>query len=48
MAKLCWKEFTNSGLLVIRKRTFKTEQAMNSFIKALFQNDNFYGIVAFG
>lgn len=46
MFEIAWKEFTKSGRLTVKRKTFKTETAMERFIHKLFEKDGFYGIIA--
>lgn len=46
MFEIAWKEFTNSGRLTVKRKTFQTEKAMERFITKLFSKDSFCEIIA--
>ena len=46
MKEICWKEFSKTGRLVIKRKEFKSESAAQMFLAKLYQKDNFYSIVA--
>ena len=43
---LRWQEFDRNDRVVMKEKAFKTEEAMQKFIKKLEQKDNFYGTYA--
>lgn len=43
---VAWQEFTKSGRLVTRSKSFSSERAMSRFIEKLFVKDGFYQIIA--
>ena len=46
MYEIAWKEVSKTERIVIKRKTFKTEVAMNKFIGKLFDKDNFLEIFA--
>ena len=46
MKEVAWQEFNKSGRLVTKRKTFKTDAALERFIQKLFEKDNFYGVLA--
>ena len=44
MAEIVWQEIKKSGEIVEKRRTFKTEKALEKFIDKLVDKDNFYNI----
>ena len=46
MYEVCWQEIKATGLIVTKRKAFKTEKALNKFIEKLFDNDRFYRILA--
>lgn len=48
MLELLWQEFNSKDQLVSKRKSFKTQQAMEKFIAKLEEKDNFYGILAIG
>ena len=46
MKELVWQEFNKSDRIVTKRKSFKTEEAMQKFIEKLTEKDNFYTILA--
>lgn len=46
MREIAWQEFNKNDRMVTKRKTFKTEAAMQSFIEKLTEKDNFYQILA--
>ena len=46
MFEVAWQEFNKSGRLVVKRKCFKDERAMERFVQKLFQKDSFYQILA--
>lgn len=46
MKEIMWQEFNKSDRLVTKRKTFKTEKAMQKFIERLVEKENFYTILA--
>ena len=47
MNELAWQEYNKSGRIVTKRKTFKTDAAMERFIEKLVDKDNFYQILAY-
>lgn len=47
MFEIAWKEFTKSGRIVIKSKSFDNEVKMNIFIERLFGKENFYEMIAY-
>ncbi|HNR58259.1 MAG TPA: hypothetical protein PKJ51_07365 [Methanothrix sp.] len=41
-----WQEWNRKDQLVTKERIFKTEKALDKFVKGLEEKDNFHGFVA--
>ena len=46
MKELMWQEFNKSDRLVTKRKTFKTDEAMQKFIEKLIEKENFYTMLA--
>ena len=46
MKELMWQEFNKSDRLVTKRKTFKTDEAMQKFIEKLIEKENFYIMLA--
>lgn len=46
MKEIVWQEFNKSDRLVTKRKSFKTEEAMQKFVEKLTEKDNFYTILA--
>lgn len=46
MREIAWQEFSKSGRLVTKRKSFKTPEAAERFVERLFGKDNFYTILA--
>lgn len=46
MKELMWQEFNKSDRLITKRKTFKTDEAMQKFIEKLIEKENFYAILA--
>ena len=46
MKEIMWQEFNKSDRLVTKRKTFKTEKAMQEFIEKLIEKGNFYTMLA--
>lgn len=46
MFEIAWKEIDRTDRLVVKRKAFKSEAAMNRFIEKLFDKDNFLGLIA--
>lgn len=46
MKELMWQEFNKSDRLVTKRKTFKTDEAMQKFIEKVVEKENFYTILA--
>lgn len=46
MKEIMWQEFNKSDRLVTKRKTFKTEKAMQEFIEKLIEKENFYTMLA--
>lgn len=44
--ELMWQEFNKSDRLVTKRKTFKTDEAMQKFIEKVVEKENFYTILA--
>lgn len=47
MYEVAWQEFSKSGAIQSKRRSFKTEAAMEAFIQKLFEKDNFFQLLGF-
>lgn len=46
MKELMWQEFNKSDRLITKRKTFKTDEAMQKFIEKLIKKENFYTMLA--
>lgn len=46
MKELMWQEFNKSDRLITKRKTFKTDEAMQKFIEKLIEKENFYTMLA--
>lgn len=46
MREITWQEFNKSDRLVTKRKSFKTDEALEKFIEKLTEKDNFYTILA--
>lgn len=46
MKEIVWQEFNKSDRIVTKRKSFKTEDAMQKFIEKLAEKDNFHTILA--
>lgn len=46
MREIAWQEFNKSDKLVTKRKSFKTDQALEKFIEKLMEKDNFYTVLA--
>lgn len=46
MKEIVWQEFSKSDRIVTKRKSFKTEEAMQKFIEKVIEKDNFYTILA--
>ena len=46
MTEIVWQEIKKNGEIAEKRRTFKTEKALEKFIDKLVDKDNFYNIFA--
>ena len=46
MKELVWQEFNKSDRIVTKRKSFKTEEAMQKFVEKPTEKDNFYTILA--
>lgn len=46
MNEIIWQEFNKSGRLVVKRKRFANERAMERYIKKLFVKDSFYQLLA--
>ena len=46
MREIAWQEFTKTGSLTTKRKSFKTEEAAERFIEKLLEKDSFYTILA--
>ena len=46
MKEIVWQEFNKSDRIVTKRKSFKTEEAMQKFIEKVTEKDNFYTILA--
>lgn len=46
MSEVMWQEINKNDKIVTKRKEFKTTEAMERFIKKLFEKDNFYKILA--
>lgn len=46
MKELMWQEFDKSDRLITKRKTFKTDEAMQEFIEKIIEKDNFYVMLA--
>lgn len=46
MFEIAWKEISKTERIVVKRKAFSTEAAMNRFVEKLFDKDNFLGIIA--
>ena len=46
MKELVWQEFNKSDRIITKRKSFKTEEAMQKFVEKLTEKDNFYTILA--
>lgn len=47
MYEAAWQEINNKGAIVSKRKTFKTEAALEKFIANLFKKDGFHRILAY-
>lgn len=46
MKEIVWQEFNKSDRLVTKRKSFKTDEALEKFIEKLTEKDNFYTVLA--
>ena len=46
MKEIVWQEFNKSDRIVTKRKSFKTEEAMQKYIEKVIEKDNFYTILA--
>lgn len=46
MREIAWQEFNKSDKLVTKRKSFKTDEALEKFIEKLTEKDNFYNVLA--
>lgn len=46
MREIAWQEFNKSDKLVTKRKSFKTDEALEKFIEKLTEKDNFYTFLA--
>lgn len=46
MSEIVWQEFSKSGRITTKRKTFKTPEAADRFVTKLFEKDSFYKIIA--
>lgn len=46
MREVAWQEFDKNDRLVTKRKSFKTDRAMEKFIEKITEKDNFYTILA--
>lgn len=46
MKEIVWQEFNKSDRLVTKRKSFKSDEAVEKFIEKLTEKDNFYTILA--
>ena len=46
MKEIMWQEFNKSDRIVTKRKSFKSDEAMEKFIEKLTEKDNFYTILA--
>lgn len=46
MKEIVCQEFNKSDRIVTKRKSFKTEEAMQKFIEKVIEKDNFYTILA--
>lgn len=46
MREIAWQEFNKNDKLVTKRKSFKTDEALERFIEKLTEKDNFYTILA--
>lgn len=47
MKEVVWQEFNKSDRIVTKRKSFKTEEALQKFVKKLYEKDNFYTVLAY-
>ena len=45
MREIAWQEFNKSDKLVTKRKSFKTDEALEKFIEKLTEKDNFYTVL---
>ena len=46
MREIAWQEFNKRDKLVTKRKSFKTDEALEKFIEKLTEKDNFYTVLA--
>ncbi len=46
MKELAWQEVNKKDAIVTKRKTFKTQEAMEKFIEKLYEKDNFCRILS--
>jgi len=47
MNMIVWQEFTKSGSITTKRKSFKSAAELERFTQRLFDKDNFYKIIAY-
>ena len=45
MFEVSWQEIKATGMIVTKRKAFKTEKALDKFVEKLFDKDSFYRIL---
>lgn len=46
MREILWQEIDRNDRIVTKRKTFKTDKALEKFIEKISEKDNFFGILA--
>lgn len=46
MKEVVWQEFNKNDRIVTKRKTFKTQEALERFLEKLYTKDNFYTVLA--
>lgn len=47
MFEVAWQEFDRKAEIVTKRKSFRTEAALNRFIEMLYDKDNFWQILGY-
>lgn len=47
MKEVVWQEFNKNDRIVTKRKSFKTEEALQKFVEKLYEKENFYMMLAY-